>query len=80
MELGKYHSVLLRIIKNAPNASPQKIDRLFYQFRIDEGVPFEDVFSVSWAELMSDLKNEKLVESNEKSLTKKGVDFLLVNE
>ena len=76
MKLGKYHLALLRIIKDNPNSSPHKIDRLFYQIRIDEGIATSKIYLVSWTELMKDLKRETLVENDERSITSKGVEYL----
>ena len=74
MKLNKYQLVLLRIIANNPKSSPSKIDRLFYQKRIDENIPLDEIYLINWIDLKSELNNLKLIESNQ--ITQKGLDYL----
>ncbi|WP_397364147.1 hypothetical protein [Olleya sp. R77988] len=62
-----YKRLILEIInKNAP-LGIQKFDRLFYSIAD---------YSVSWTEIVKELRKDELLDEEEFILTEKGIEFL----
>ncbi|WP_333662942.1 hypothetical protein [Chishuiella changwenlii] len=62
-----YKIIILQIIKNNKELGLHKFDRLFHE-KIE--------FSISWLPIMSELRNDGLIENNDYKITPKGLEYL----
>ena len=76
-----YEYVLLEIIGNyneGNGISNQILDRLFYDKRVDEGVPLEELYNVRWLPISEKLQEIGFITVNglRKKITPLGTEFL----